>query len=173
MSLLAYPFAIYLVSHVTGYMKSPAAKCSQSRQRHKLHSHLLHRQFNHALQSCLKLWLISENFPTFLPALDWHSQLPSACFTALTLTGQLHTSAFWVKLTHYCSIPSFQLTAKGVRNNSSSLETREGQNGQPHLLLLLVVVVVVVVMERVVTHWLTFVTTHVTENLGIWARTQD
>ena len=59
-SLLAYPFAIYLVSHVTGNMQSPAARCSQSWQGNKLHSHLLHSQFNHALLSCLQLWLVSD-----------------------------------------------------------------------------------------------------------------
>ena len=41
------------------------------------------------------------------------------------------------------------------------------------LLLLVVVVVVVVVMEIVLTHWLTFLTTCVTENLQTRARNQD
>ena len=59
-SLLAYPFAIYLVTHVTGNMQSPAARCSQSRPGNQLHSHLLHLHFNHTLQSCLKLGLISD-----------------------------------------------------------------------------------------------------------------
>ena len=58
-------------------------------------------------------------------------------FTVLTLTVQLHKSAFWVKLTHYCTFPSCWLPARGVGNISSSLETRKGQNGQPDLLLLL------------------------------------
>ena len=61
--------------------------------------------------------------------------------------------------------------AGGVGNISSSLETKKGQNGQPDLLLLLLLVVVV--MEMVLTHWLTFLTTCVTENLETRARNQD
>ena len=98
----------------------------------------------------------------------------------LTLTVQLHKSALWVKLTHYCTVPSHQLPAKGVGNISSSLGTRQRQNGQPDLLLLIlllllvvVVVVVMVVMERVLTHRLTFLTTCVIENLGTRARNQN
>ena len=90
-------------------------------------------------------------------------------FKTLTLTVQLHKSAFWVKLTHYCTIPSCQLPAKGIRNISSSLETRQGQSRQPDLLLLLLVVVA---MERVLTHRLTFLTACLTENLGTGARNQ-
>ena len=54
------PFAVYLVSRVVGYVQSPAARCSQSRQSDKFHSHLLHPHFNHAHQSCPKLWLNAD-----------------------------------------------------------------------------------------------------------------
>ncbi|WP_419641342.1 hypothetical protein, partial [Thiolapillus sp.] len=32
------------------------------------------------------------------------------------MTVQLHKSAFWVKLTHYCTFPSCRLPARGVGN---------------------------------------------------------
>ena len=136
-------------------------------------------------------YFLASSCGWFLIRLSYFSPSPRltqsvalSTFTVLTLTVQLHKSAFWVKFTHYCTIPSRQLPAKGVGNISSSLGTRQRQNGQPDLLLLLlllilllllvvVVVVVVVVMERVLTHQLTFLTTCVIENLGTRARNQD
>ena len=110
---------------------------------------------------------------SFSPSPRLAQSVALSTFTALTLTVQLHKSAFWVKLTHYCTVPSCHLPTKAVRNISSSLETRQGQNRQPDLLLLMLLVMVVVVMEMVLTHRLTFLTSCMTENLKKRARNQD
>ena len=110
------------------------------------------------LASSCGCFLIRHSYISPSPRLT--ESVALSTFTALTLTVQLHKSAFWVKVTHYCTVPSCWLPARGVGNISSSLETRKGQNGQPDLLLLLLLpVVVVVVMEMVLTHRLTFLTT--------------
>ena len=164
MSLLAFPLAI-----LSGQPCSPllpdAAKVG--------------KVINFTATCCILTltmpYFLASSCGWFLIRLSYFSPSPRltqsvalSTFTALTLTVQLRISAFWVKLTHDCTLPSCRLPERGVGNISSSLETRIGQNRQPDLLLLLlllVVMVVVVVMEMVLTHRLTFLTTCVTENL--------
>ncbi|WP_419587626.1 hypothetical protein [Thiolapillus sp.] len=173
MSLLAFPLAI-LSGQPCNPLLPDAAKVG--------------KVINFTATCCILTltmpYFLASSCGWFLIRLSYFSPSPRltqsvalSTFTALTLTVQLHKSAFWVKLTHYCTIPSCRLPARGVGNISSSLETRKGQNGQPDLLLLLLLllllVVVVVVMEMVLTHRLTFLTTCVTENLQTRARNQD
>ena len=89
-------------------------------------------------------YFLASSCGWFLIKLSYFSPSPRltqsvalSTFTVFTLTVMRHKSAFWVKLTHYCTIPSSQLPAEGVGNINSSLGIRQGQNGQPDLLLLL------------------------------------
>ena len=170
MSLLAFPLAI-----LSGQPRNPllpdAAKVG--------------KVINFTATCCILTltmpYFLASSCGWFLSRLSYFSPRPRltqsvalSTFTVLTLTVQFHKSAFWVKLTHYCTLSSWRLPARGVGNISSSLETRRRQTGQPDLLLLLLLlVVVVVVMEMVLTHRLTFLTTCVTENLQTTARNQD
>ena len=52
----------------------------------------------------------------FSPSPRLTQSVAMSTFTVLTLTIQLHKSAFWVKLTHYCTFPSCRLPARGVGN---------------------------------------------------------
>ena len=169
MSLLAFPLAIFFGQPCNPLLPD-AAKAGKAIN-FTATCCILTLTMPYFLASSCGWFLIKLS--SFSPSPRLAQSVALSTFTALTLTVQLHKSAFWVKLTHYCTFLSCQQPARGVGNISSSLETRKRQNGQPDLLLLLLLLLVVVVMEMVLTHRLTFLTTCVTENLETKARNQD
>ena len=170
MSLLAFPLAI-LSGQPCNSLLPDAAKVGKAIN-FTATCCILTITMPYFLASSCGWFLITLSYFSLSPRLTQSVAL--SIFTVLTLTVQLHKSAFWVKLTHYCTLPSCRLPTRAVENISSSLETIKGQNGQPDLLLLLLLLllVVVVVMEMVLTHRLTFLATCVTENLQTRARNQ-
>ena len=164
MSLLAFPLAI-LSGQLCNPLLPDAAKVG--------------KVINFTATCCILTltmpYFLASSCGWFLIRLSYFSPSPRltqsvalSTFTALTLTVQLHKSAFWVKQT--------LLYMLATRKRSRKHQFQSGnQNGQPDLLLplLVLVVVVVVVMEIVLTHWLTFLTTCVRENLETRARNQD
>uniref|UniRef100_UPI003AF428BB hypothetical protein n=1 Tax=Thiolapillus sp. TaxID=2017437 RepID=UPI003AF428BB len=112
MSLLAFPLAI-LSGQPCNPLLPDAAKVG--------------KVINFTATCCILTltmpYFLASSCGWFLIRLSYFSPSPRltqsvalSTFTVLTLTVQLHKSAFWVKLTHYCTFPSCRLPARGVGN---------------------------------------------------------